>query len=145
METNETATPDEASEALASAKRSRARLAWSGYPAWYWLITGASLGAYCYAMSLPTGWDVAAAIATALLLVIVARAAGRARGVCEGWVNTAMTMRDKAVLYGPAALVVITNAAVSKLAWWSSIVASVLVFTVFAGTGLLLGARAVRP
>lgn len=144
METNSGTGPDDASKALASVKRSRARVAWSGYPAWYWLVTGASFGAFCYAMMLPPEWDVAATIAIAGLLIAVARAAGRARGICEGWVNTAMTTREKMVLYGPAALLVIGNAVASKFVSWSSIVASILVFALFAGTGLAFGVRTAR-
>ncbi len=80
----------------------------------------------------------------AALLVFVARAASRARGVCEGWVRSAMTFREGAVLYGPAAVLILANGVVSKFVWWSSIVAAVLMFVAFTGTGLVLSARAAR-
>ncbi|HEX6519985.1 MAG TPA: hypothetical protein VF070_08215 [Streptosporangiaceae bacterium] len=41
METLEQVSPQEAAEALESARRSRARVAWSGYPWWYWVARGA--------------------------------------------------------------------------------------------------------
>jgi hypothetical protein len=45
METHASISPEEASAALAMAWSSRARVAWAGYPAWYWLATGLTLGA----------------------------------------------------------------------------------------------------
>jgi hypothetical protein len=51
------------------------------------------------------------------------------------------------VLYGPATVVILANAVVSRFAlWWpwSSMVAAVLVFLLFAGTGFTLSARAAR-
>jgi hypothetical protein len=78
------------------------------------------------------------------LLVLVIRAAGRTRGVCEGWVCTAMSRRDAVILYGPVAVVILADVVVSRFVSWSSIVAAVLVFVVFAGTGLMLSARAAR-
>jgi hypothetical protein len=51
-----------------------------------------------------------------VLLVMVARAASRARGVCEGWTRSAMTCQEVIVLYGPTAVVMLASAAVSKLA-----------------------------
>jgi len=145
METNGPIGTGEASVALASAERTRARVAWSGYPAWYWLTTGAGLGAVCYAALLPGWWDLAIAALTAVTLVIVTRAANRARGIRERCQRGAMTLRDQVVLGGPAALVMVAGAVASKFASWSSIVAPVLVFMVFAGTGLTMGARAARP
>lgn len=93
-------------------------------------------------MLLPDWWDLAIPAVVAVLLVIVTRAACRARGVCEGWIRSAMTLRDGIVLGGPAAAVILANGVVSKFVPWSSIVAAVLVFLLFAGTGLILSARA---
>ena len=56
-----------------------------------------------------------------------------------------MTMREQLVLGGPAALLIIAGAAASNLAPWLPAVAAVLVFVVFAGTGLTMSARATRP
>jgi hypothetical protein len=144
METHDPVSRDEASAALASAQDSRRRVAWSGYPAWYWLVTGAGLGALPYTLTLSGWWAMAASVPIAAVLVTVAHAASRARGVCEGWVNRAMPHRDRAVLYGPAAALILASAAASKFASWPSIVAAVLLFTLFAGTGLTLSARAAR-
>jgi hypothetical protein len=144
METLEPISTAEASAALASAQRTQARVAWSGYPAWYWLTTGAGLAALSCTMLLPAWWDLAIPVALGVLLVAVARAASRARGVCEGWTHSAMTVRDRVVLYGPAPLVILANAVASKFVSWSPIVAAVLVFVAFAGTGLAMGARAAR-
>jgi hypothetical protein len=147
METYGMIGADQASAALASVRHSRMRVAWSGYPAWYWLATGACLGAVSYAMRLP-GWRALAVSAVlGALLVMVARAASRARGVCEGYTRSAMTWRDRAVLSGPAAVVVLASAAASKFAaWppWAPVVAAVLVFMLFAGAGLTMSARAAR-
>ena len=49
METHDPVSADEAAAALAAAERTRARVAWGGYPAWYSLSTGAAVGAVCYA------------------------------------------------------------------------------------------------
>jgi hypothetical protein len=147
METYEPIDADEAAAALASVRHSRTRVAWSGYPAWYWLTAGACLGAASYAIQLP-GWRaLAISPVLAVLWVMVARAASRARGVCEGWTRSAMTRRDAVVLGGPAAVVILASAAASKFAsWpsWSPAVAAALVFMLFAGTGLTLSARAAR-
>jgi hypothetical protein len=80
----------------------------------------------------------------AVLLFMVARAACRARGVCEGWIRSAMTRRDAAVLYGPAAGVILASDFTPRSASWPTAVAAVLVFLLFAGTGLALSARADR-
>jgi hypothetical protein len=93
---------------------------------------------------LPDWWGLAIAAVVVVGLVRVAHAASRARGVCEGWIRGAMTWRDGVVLYGPAFVVIFANSVVSRFAWWSSIVAAVLVFLLFAGTGLTLSARAAR-
>jgi hypothetical protein len=37
------------------------------------------------------------------------------------------------------------SAFAAKAVWWAPIVIAVLVFVLFAGTGLVLGARAARP
>jgi hypothetical protein len=144
METYESIDPDEASAALESVRHSRTRVAWSGYPAWYWLATGACLGAVSFTWLLPDWWAPPISAVIAVLLVTVTLAASRARGVCEGWIRSAMTFRDRAVLYVPAAVVMLAGAAASKFASWSPIVTAALVFTLFAGTGLTLGARAAR-
>jgi hypothetical protein len=147
METYGPIDADEASAALASVRHSRTRVAWSGYPAWYWLTTGAALGAASYAMRLPAWQALAISAALALLLVMVAHAASRARGVCEGWTRSAMTHRDRVILSGPAAVVVLASAAAPRFAsWppWAPAAAAVLVSVLFAGTGLTLSARAAR-
>jgi hypothetical protein len=147
METYEPINADEASAALASVRHSRTRVAWSGYPSWYWLTTGACLGALSCTMLLPGWWDLAISAVLAVLWVMVTRAACRARGVCEGWTRSAMTRRDTVVLGGPAAVVVLASAIASKFAsWppWSPAVAAALVFMLWAGTGLTLSARAAR-
>lgn len=144
METYGSVNRDEASAALASARDSRRRVALSGYPVWYWLATGACLGALPYTIQLAGWWGMTASVPIAAVLVVVAHAASRARGVCEGWVNHAMPMRDRAVLYGPAAALILASAAASKFASWPPIAAAVLLFVLFAGTGLTLTARAAR-
>jgi hypothetical protein len=144
METNGRISAGEASAALAAARQSRARVAWAGYPAWYWLTTGAAMGALPYALQLH-GWQaLAVPVALTVVLVTVAHAASRARGVCEGWTRSAMTHRDMLILNGPPAVLVIASAAGSKFASWPPIAAAALVFLLFAGTGLTLSARARR-
>ena len=59
METYEPIDADEAAAALASVRDSRARVAWAGYPAWYWLATGAAFGGMSYAVLLPSWWTLA--------------------------------------------------------------------------------------
>jgi hypothetical protein len=145
METYEGISPDEAAEALAAAERSRARVAWSGYPWWYWLTTGAGMGLATYAVGQQGWWGPAIAAVIAVSLVYVAYAAARARGVCVGWVRGAMTTRDWAVLYGPATLVIVASSAGSRFASWPPVVGAVLVFGLFAGTGLAQSARTPRP
>jgi hypothetical protein len=127
------------------AERTRTRVAWAGYPAWYWLTTGAAMGAVCYAVLRPGWWVAPVAVLAALTLVIGARAASRARGIRDGCQRSAMTMREQLVLGGPAALLIIAGAAASKVVPWLPAVAAVLVFLVFAGTGLTMSARAARP
>lgn len=144
METNGQISVDEAATALAAAKRTRARVAWSGYPVWYWLTMGASLGAVCYAVLQPGWWSLPVAAVAAVTLVLVARAASRARGVREGCQRPA-TLRDQMILGGPAAVLMIAGAVASKFAAWPPAVTAVLVFVVYAGTGLTLSARAARP
>jgi len=148
METHGSIDAEEAAAALASVRESRARVAWSGYPAWYWITTGTALGALTY-MTLVPGWPATVLSAgIAVVLVLVTRAACRARGVCVGWTPSAMSRREAAILYGPAALVILASAAAVRFAAWSSpwpsIVAAVLVGALFAGTGLTLSARADR-
>jgi hypothetical protein len=145
METHDPVSADEAAAALAAAERTRVRVAWGGYPAWYWLTTGAALGAVCYAVLRPGWWVAPVAVVASVTLVIGARAARRARGIREGCQRGAMTMREQLVLGGPAALLIIAGAVASKFAPWLPVVAAVLVFMVFAGTGLTMSARASRP
>jgi hypothetical protein len=144
METNEPIGADEATAALAAARHSRARVAWGGYPAWYWLTTGAAMGALPYALQLTGWWVLAASAVLAVTLATAAHAASRARGVCEGWTRTAMTHRDKLILNGPPAVLVIAGAIGSKFSAWPPIAAAALIFLLFAGTGLTLSARAAR-
>lgn len=144
METNGQISVDEASAALAAAQRTRARVAWSGYPAWYWLATGAGMGAVCYAVLQPGWWVLPLAAVAGLTLIIVARVASRARGIREGCQRSSVTLRDQVVLGGPAALLILAGAAASKFVSWLPAVAAVLVFVVYAGTGLMLSARATR-
>jgi hypothetical protein len=145
METRDPVSADEAAAALAMAERTRTRVAWAGYPAWYWLTTGAAMGAVCYAVLRPGWWVAPVAVLAAVTLVIGARAASRARGIRDGCQRSAMTMREQLVLGGPAALLIIVGAAASKVVPWLPAVAAVLVFLVFAGTGLTMSARAARP
>jgi uncharacterized membrane protein YjjP (DUF1212 family) len=147
METNGSISAEEASAALESVRHSRARVAWGGYPVWYWLLTGACLSAGCAAILLPDGWDVASVAVLVALAAGVARAASRARGVCEGWTRSAMTWRDGLALFAPSTVLILGAAFAWRFtSWapWSSIVAAVAVFVLFAGTGLTLSARATR-
>jgi hypothetical protein len=147
METNGPIDADEASAALAAVRESRARVAWSGYPAWFWLLTGAGLSVETVAILAPGWWDLPIAVVVAATLVMVARAAGRARGVCEGWVRSGMTWREAFVLYGPATVVIFAAAVAARFSLWSpwlSVVAVVLVFVLFTGAGLTLSARVAR-
>ena len=141
METGRSISVDEASAALAAVRRSRALVAWRGYPTWYWLGTGACLGAIAIAMLLPGWWDLAAAAVIAVVLIGVTRAATRVRGVCEGWYRGAMPLRDRVLLAGPAAVMMVVGAVAAKFAPWSAVVAGVLIFVLYAGTGLALSAR----
>ena len=147
METPGWVDVDEAAAALAAVRRSRARVAWSGYPAWYWFTTGTCLAVGTVAVPLPARWSVAVAAVVVVAVVGLARAASRARGVCEGWVRSAMTWHDALVLYGPAAAVILAGAVVSRFAVWSPwppFVAAAVVFVLFTGTGLRLSGRAAR-
>jgi hypothetical protein len=142
METHGSVSVDEASVALAAVERSRSRVAWSGYPAWYWVATGAGLGVLAYLTTL-RGWWTLAIVAVGAFLIFVARAAGKARGVCEG-LGSAMRPLEVLVLYGPAVALMLADAFVSKSVSWAPIPVAALVFAVFAGTGFALGARAGR-
>jgi hypothetical protein len=55
-----------------------------------------------------------------------------------------MTHREWLALNGPPGVLIIAGAAGSKFAPWPPIAAAVLVFLLFAGTGLTLSARAAR-
>lgn len=147
METPGSIDVTEAAAALTVVRRSRARVAWSGYPAWYWLASGTGLGVGAGGTLLPDWWGMVIAAAVVVALIRVAVAASRARGVCEGWVRGAMTWRDGLVLYGPAAVVILATAVVSRsVSWspWLPVLAAVLVFLLFTIAGLTLSARAAR-
>lgn len=145
MDTYERVSPDEAAAALAAAESSRAQVAWSGYPWWYWVGTGAGLGVATYMVGLSgSWWNLPILGVTLVLVILVAYAASKARGVCEGWLGSAMTRREVSVLYGPATLLILASAEASKYASWPPIAAAVSVFVLFVGTGLAMGARAAR-
>lgn len=148
METHGSIDADEAAAALASVRQSRTRVAWSGYPAWYWIATGSGLAALAPMMLLSTWLVMPAAVAIAALLVVAPRVAGQARGVREGWACSPMTFRERAALYGPAALVLVASAVAVKLAPgsspWPPIAAAALIFILIAGRGMLGSARAAR-
>ena len=144
METSGPVSAAEASAALASVERSRARVAWTGYPRWYWLATAAGLAVLPAATLLPVWLGVAGIAVVAFVLFRLIIAASRARGVCEGWTRSAMRWWEVALLYGPAVIVMNAGAVMSPLAWWWPIAAAVLVFALFAGTALTLSARAAR-
>jgi len=132
---------------LAAVRRSRARVTWGGYPAWYWLATGAVLSVGTVAILLPGWWGLAIAAVVTVGLIKVAHTAGRIRGVCEGWIRGAMTAREVFALYGLAAVVILAEAVAQRLGWWSPwppIVAAILVFGLFAGVGLTLSVRGAR-
>lgn len=102
------------------------------------------MGAVCYAVLQPGWWVLPLAAVAGLTLIIVARVASRARGIREGCQRSSVTLRDQVVLGGPAALLILAGAAASKFVSWLPAVAAVLVFVVYAGTGLMLSARATR-
>jgi hypothetical protein len=144
METHGPVSAAEASAALASVERSRARVAWTGYPRWYWLATGAVLAALPVAALLPDWLSFVSCVVVTIALLRLAFAASRVRGVCEGWTRGAMRWSEVVVLYGPAVVVAVAGVFTARLAWWSPVVAAVAVFALFAGTGLTLSARAGR-
>jgi len=99
------------------------------------------------AILLPGWWGLVIAAAVMFGLVRVAHAAGRVRGVCEGWGRGAMTVREVLALYGPTAVVILADAVAQRFGWWSPwspIVAAVLVFGLFTGVGLTLSVRVGR-
>jgi hypothetical protein len=144
METRGPISADEASAALASVRHSRARVAWTGYPTWYWLSTAAGLAALPLATLLPAWLGAVVCAMVAVLLARLIVAAGRARGVCEGWTRSAMPWQEVVLLYAPAVVVLVAGSFAARLAWWLPIVAAVLGFLLFAGTALTLRARARR-
>lgn len=144
METYGSISAAEASATLASTKQSRARVAWTGYPAWYWLSTAAVLAAMPLLTMLPVWLGLAGCAVLGVLGAVLAVAVGRVRGVCEGWTRIAMRWRDVVVLYGPTVVVITAGGLTSRLAWWPPVTAAVLGFVLFAGTGLALSARAAR-
>jgi len=144
METHGPVSPAEAAAALAAVRRSRARVAWAGYPTWYWLATAAAWAVMPLATLLPAWLGLVSCVLVSFTLLRLVVVAGRIRGVCEGWTRGAMRSRDVAVLYGPAVVVAVAGGFTASLAWWSPVVAAVLVFALFAGTALTLSARAGR-
>jgi hypothetical protein len=144
METQEPVSVSEASEALASVKQSRARLAWAGYPAWYWWSAAAAWAVLPPAMLLPVWAGLACVAVVAVAVLRLTVAAGRARGVCEGWTRSAMRWPEVTVLYGPATAARTRSPASPRSAWWLAIAGAVLVFVLFAGAALALSARAAR-
>jgi hypothetical protein len=144
METQGTVGPAEASAALASVQQSRTRVAWIGYPTWYWLGTAAGLAALPFATLVPDWLGLAGVAAVAVLLIRLTLTASRARGVCEHPLRSAMRWWEVTALYGPATAALLVGALVQRSAWWSSVATSVLVFVLVAGTGVALSARAAR-
>lgn len=144
METRGPVSAAEASVALASVRQSRKRLAWAGYPAWYWLGTAAAWAVLPVATLLPAWAGFACVGVVAVTVLRLTVAAGRARGVCEGWTRSAMRWPEVTVLYAPATAVILASAFVPRSAWWLAVVGAVLVFVLFAGTALALSARAAR-
>ncbi|TDV35913.1 hypothetical protein [Actinophytocola oryzae] len=144
METDGPVSVAEASAALAAVERSRARVAWTGYPRWYWLATAAGLAALPVMVLLPVWLGLVSCVVVTLVLLRLVVAASRARGVCEGWTGGAMRWWEVSVLYGPAVVVAVAGGLTVRLAWWSPVVAAVVVFASFAGTGLASSARAGR-
>jgi hypothetical protein len=71
-------------------------------------------------------------------------AAGRVRGVCEHWSRSAMRWWEVLALYGPPAAVALAGAVGARIVWLSPVVASAVVFVLFAGAGFALSARAAR-
>lgn len=100
METHGRISAAEASAALASVRRSRTRVAWTGYPAWYWLATAAGLAALPLATLVPDWLGIVGVAVVAALLVRLAIVASRNRGVCEYWTRSAMRLREAALLWG---------------------------------------------
>lgn len=148
METNGVVSAAEASAALESVQDSRSRVAWTGYPAWYWLGTAAGMAAMPFLLLLPGWWDLAGAVVLAASLLRIAVLACRVRGVCEGWIRAAMRWREGVLLYGPPVVVLLADGVVVRWALWPPVlvaaISAALVFVSFAGTGFLLGARAAR-
>jgi hypothetical protein len=144
METHGSISAAEASAALASVQQSRTRVAWAGYPQWYWLTTAAGLAALSFATRGPVWLGLAGVAVVTVLLLMVVVAASKARGVCEYPTRSAMRWWEVTVLYGPATAVLLAGAAASRSAWWTTTATAVLVFVLFAGTGLTLSARAAR-
>lgn len=140
METSGPISAAEASAALAEVERSRLRVAWTGYPTWYWLVVAACLGVLPFATLLPDWLGLLGVAVAAGLLLWLVFAVSRARGVCEGVTRSAMRLREGLVLYGPALVMLL----VGTSAQWPPIVTAALVFALFAGSGLTLSAMARR-
>jgi hypothetical protein len=144
METHGPIDAAEASAALASVKQSRTRVAWTGYPTWYWLATATGLAMLTLTTLLPLWLGMAGVVVIAALLTRLTIAVSRTRGVCEYWTRSAMRWQEVVLLYGPTVVVLVAGAFMAAVVWWSPIVAAALGFVLFTGTGLMLSARAAR-
>lgn len=144
METHGPISAAEASAALASVEGSRTRVAWAGYPTWYWIASAAGLALLPFATVLPEWLGLLGTAVAAVMLLGLAVVAGRVRGVCEFPTRSAMRWPEVALLYGPTLVLLFAGAMGARFVWWAPVAAAVLVFVLFAGTGLRLSARAAR-
>src|SRR5687768_4166026 len=124
METHGPIGAAEASAALASVKRSRTRVAWTGYPAWYWLTTAIGLATLPLTTLLPLWLGMTGVAVVTVLLTRLTFAVSRNRGVCEYWTRSAMRWQEMVLLYGPAVVVLVAGALMSKFAWWPPVAAA---------------------
>ena len=145
METNGPVSAAEASAALASVERSRTRVAWAGYPRWYWFAAGAGIGLLPLSGVLPTWLGVSAFVTALAVLLWLVHFASRIRGVSEYPLRGVMRWRELLLLYGPTNLVLYAGSFMEKFLWWAPIASAVLIFVLFSGTGLWLSARAALP
>jgi hypothetical protein len=65
-------------------------------------------------------------------------------GIRDNVRRSAMRWWEVTALYGPATGGLLVGGFVSRSTWWSLVATSLLVFVLFAGTGLTLSARAAR-
>ena len=144
METGEWVSVDEAAAELASVERSQRRVAWLGYQWWYLLLVGVVLCAMPLATVVPKPWYMVATAGLTAGLAVLTWAGCRVRGVCESWRRSPMRLRDGALLFGPTCVVLVTGSLLASYAVWVPVVAAGLGFSLFVGTGLLLGRAARR-